>query len=148
MVAIREATLTDVGQIRVLGERVEEFHTSDQAPNFWPETVLKASIGKKEVVILVAIQGDDIVGFIIANCNLPLSKVLIENIYVPRAMRQQGIGTRLVVEVLDRAKTGGFQFISVLTPPSDISAIKTYEKAGFAKGETFLWLDFDPALIT
>lgn len=35
--------------------------------------------------------------------------------------------------------------MSVLTPPGDVSAIKTYEKAGFTAGETFLWLDFNSA---
>lgn len=43
--------------------------------------------------------------------------------------------------MIDTAKADGYQFISVLTPPDDIPAIKTYEKAGFSKGEVFLWLD-------
>jgi ribosomal protein S18 acetylase RimI-like enzyme len=145
MIKIREAVVTDVEEIWALGEHVEEFHTSNQAPNFWPKVVLKASIGKREVMILVAIHDGKIVGFIIANCNLPLSKVLIENIFVRPGVRRQGIGTQLVQEVLRRAKTDGFQFVSVLTPPSDVSAIKTYEKVGFTAGETFLWLDFNSA---
>lgn len=145
MITIRETVATDVEEIWALGEHVEEFRTSDQPPHFWPQAVLRASIGKREVMVLVAIHDGEIAGFIIANCNLPLSKVLIENVFVRPAMRRYGIGTQLVQEVLGRAKTSGFQFVSVLTPPSDVAAIKTYEKAGFSAGETFLWLDFNSA---
>lgn len=141
MAKIREATVTDVPAIHRLGENVDEFRTSDQAPNFWPEVILLNSIGKEDVYFFVAISGTEIAGFIIANVNISLSKVLIENIFVKPDFRGQGIGSALVKKIVEVAKQDNRQFISVLTPPDDIAAIKTYKAAGFSKGETFLWLD-------
>lgn len=138
---IREARLGDIPQVYALGENVDEFHTSDQAPNFWPEDVLKTCVDKEDVYFFVAELQNKVAGFIIANCNKSLSKTLIENIFVKPDQRGKGIGSQLARKVIDTAKSEQYQFISVLTPPDDIAAIKTYEKAGFTKGETFLWLD-------
>lgn len=141
MIDIRKASNQDVPIIYRLGKNIVEFHTSDQAPNFWPEEVLRNCIGKEDVYFFVAGLNDEIVGFVIANCNRSLSKVQLENIFVKPEFRGQGIGTNLAKNVIEVAKSDQYQFISVLTPPSDIGAIKAYEKAGFVKGETFLWLD-------
>lgn len=141
MIEIREVRSEDIATIYRLGATVDEFHTSDQAPNFWPEEVLLNCIGKDDVYFFVAVLGNEIVGFIIANCNKSLSKAQIENIFVRPDYRRQGIGSSLTSKVVEAAKLGQYKFISVLTPPSDIAAIKTYKEAGFAKGETFLWLD-------
>lgn len=92
-------------------------------------------------IFFVAASGSKIVGFIIANRNKSLSKTEIENIFVTPDFRRQGIGRDLVRKIVEISKLDHCQFISVLTPPADIAAIRTYEKAGFAKGEVFLWLD-------
>jgi ribosomal protein S18 acetylase RimI-like enzyme len=140
-IEIREAHTDDTPTIHRLGENVEEFHTSDQAPNFWPEKVLRNCITKGDVYFFVAVSGVEVVGFIIANLNRSLSKVLIENIFVKPAFRGRGIGSNLAKRVIECAKSDQYQFVSVLTPPDDVAAIKTYETAGFSKGEIFLWLD-------
>lgn len=141
MVEIREVTSADIPIIHKMGENVDEFHTSDQAPNFWPEAVLRECVARDDVYFFVAVLGDEIAGFVIVNLNRSLSKALIENIFVKPDFRRQGIGTKLAKKVIDAARSDQFQFVSVLTPPDDIAAIKTYEKAGFSRGETFLWLD-------
>lgn len=141
MIEIREARIEDVAIVYKLGENVDEFHTSDQAPNFWPEEILRNSIAKDDVSFFIAQVNGEIAGFIIANLNKSLSKTEIENIFVKPDFRRQGIGTSLVRKVVEAARLNQYQFISVLTPPDDIAAIKTYEKVGFTKGETFLWLD-------
>lgn len=141
MIEIRNANDQDVSIVLDLGANVAEFHTSDQAPNFWPKEILRNCIGKEDAYFFVATSNNEIVGFVIANCNKSLSKVLIENIFVKPEFRGQGIGTNLARKVIEAARLDRYQFISVLTPPDDGAAIKAYEKAGFAKGETFLWLD-------
>jgi ribosomal protein S18 acetylase RimI-like enzyme len=141
MIEIREARIEDVATVYKLGENVSEFHTSDQAPNFWPEQVLRNSVAKDDVSFFVAQVDGEIAGFIIANLNKSLSKTEIENVFVRADFRRQGIGASLARKVVEVAKLNKYQFISVLTPPDDIAAIKTYEGVGFTKGETFLWLD-------
>ncbi|HEU5187398.1 MAG TPA: GNAT family N-acetyltransferase [Candidatus Saccharimonadales bacterium] len=139
---IRTAKLEDVKAIHTLGENVSEFTTGDATVTFWPESVLEAAIQNEAVITLVAEVGREIVGFIIANCNKPLSKALIENIYVHPNNRGHGIGAGLVQALIAEAKNRGYEYIAVLTPPDDAPAIKTYQKAGFVSGETFLWLDY------
>ncbi len=142
MAIIREAVLEDVKTMHVLGERVGEFDTSDLIVTFWPEDILRASVNNEAVIMLVAVQPDGaIVGFIIVNCNRPLSKALIENIYVRPDMRKQGIATALVKAAIGKVNDMGYEFMSVLTSPEDLPAIHTYEAAGFARGNEFLWLD-------
>ncbi|HEU5122082.1 MAG TPA: GNAT family N-acetyltransferase [Candidatus Saccharimonadales bacterium] len=140
---IRTAAPEDAKVIHTLGEAVSEFATGRDTVTFWPEGILKAAVQDATVIILVAEVGQEITGFIIANCNKPLSKALIENIYVQPAYRGQGIGTALVQALIKEAKTRGYEYIAVLTPPDDTPAIKTYEKVGFMPGETFLWLDYN-----
>ncbi len=141
MIHIREVHSDDIPVIHAMGEHVDEFHTSDRAPNFWPEAILQGCVGKSDVYFFVATSESDIAGFIIANLNRSLSKTLIENIFVAPGFRGQGIGSSLAQKVAEAAKTDGYQFISALTPPDDAPAIATYEKAGFSRGEIFLWLD-------
>ncbi|HEX6258554.1 MAG TPA: GNAT family N-acetyltransferase [Candidatus Saccharimonadales bacterium] len=141
MIGIRAANKEDIPTVHRLGEQVDEFRTSDQAPTFWPKEILYTSVNATDVYFFVATSGNEIVGFIIANCNKSLSKVLIENIFVAQKFRHHGIGTQLVGHVVASAKSNGYQFISVLTPPDDIGAIATYKKAGFSEGKSFLWLD-------
>ena len=102
---------------------------------------MRECINKDDVYFFVATSNNEIVGFVIANLNRSLSKALIENIFVRPDFRGQGIGTGLTRKIIDAAKADHYQFISVLTPPDDVAAIKTYESAGFSKGELFLWLD-------
>lgn len=141
MIEIRDVAVDDIPIIYAMGENVDEFRTSDQAPTFWPETVLRKCVNKSDIYFLTAVFNKEIVGFVIVNLNKSLSKALIENIFVKPDFRGRGIGTTLAETVIKRAKNERFQFIAVLTPTDDIPAIKTYGKAGFSKGETFLWLD-------
>lgn len=141
MIKIKSVSREDIHKVYELGKDVPEFHTSDQAPNFWPEDILENAINTKDVYFFAAFEAENLVGFIIANCNRSLSKVLIENIFVHPDYRGNGIGLKLAEKVVAVAKSERFQFISVLTPPDDQPAIDTYQKAGFNKGETFLWLD-------
>lgn len=142
-ITIRPATLADAHALHTLGQNVEEFTTSEATVTFWPESILKASIATDTVIILIAeTSRHELIGFIIVNCNAPLRKAQIENIYVHPDKRGQNTGTRLVLAALEEAKKRGYEFISVLIPPDATPAIRTYEKAGFIKGEEFLWLDY------
>lgn len=139
MIQVRKASVTDVSQVSKLGQSVPEFLTSDLADNFWPEDILRASVGKGDVLFLVAVENDEVNGFLIVNCNKSLSKALIENIFVKESERGKGIAGQML-EVAKK-ECNKYRYMSALIPPNDAAAVRAYEKAGFAKGEQFLWLD-------
>jgi ribosomal protein S18 acetylase RimI-like enzyme len=143
-IEIRKATIDDVPKVLLLGNTVEEFATSDHEDIFWPESVLRKSIESDEVIFLVAIQKNRVVGFTIVNCNHALSKALIENTYVTPDARGKGIGTRLAQSSLKIIQDQGYRYISTLVSPENTAVIKMREKVGFQKGNVFLWLDFVP----
>ena len=138
---IRDATQHDVSFICALGNNVEEFLTSEVTDMFWPESILRECIHQDTTILLVAEDGGTIVGFLIANLNKPLSKALVENLYVHHPVRHQGIATRLLQTFIARSIHLNFKYISVLTPEADEHAIEAYRKVGFKPGRTFLWLD-------
>ena len=111
MIEIREARIEDVAIVYKLGENVDEFHTSDQAPNFWPEEILRNSIAKDDVSFFIAQVNGEIAGFIIAKLKKSLSKTEIENILVKNDFRRKGIGNSLVRKVVEDERLNKYKFI-------------------------------------
>jgi len=141
MIRIRPATPADIDTIHQLGQNVDEFHTSDVSDAFWPKQILADSVESDAVMLQVAQDDGEIIGFIIVNCNKSLRKAEIENIFVAPSRRQEGVASIMLQATLQNIRDANYRYISTLVPTDDTAAIQTYQKAGFAQGETFLWLD-------
>lgn len=137
---IRKAAVEDADAIYELGKSVAEFNVSDETVTFWPKELLENAVQSDDVLVFVA-EEETIVGLIIANYNHSLKKAIIENIYVMPAMRGKGVGDKLLKQMLAALSEKGCEYIVTLVPPTAPSAIELYQRAGFSKGETFLWLD-------
>lgn len=138
---IRVAEQSDVDALYALAANVPEFKVSDATVTFWPKDVLASAIGAADVYVFVADEADGIAGFVLANANASLRKVTIENIYVAPAWRGTQISDELLAVLIGAAKQDGYEYIATLIPPSALGASRLYERAGFATGETFVWLD-------
>ena len=58
--------------------------------------------------------------------------VILEDMVVDPEYRNQGIGERILVAAIDRAKEKGAGRITLLTDGTNEGAIRFYEKAGFS----------------
>jgi len=134
---IREFTKEDIDVIYELGSNTNDFETAENVVGFCPKSVLKNCVHKNDVLIMVVERPKEIIGFIIANINLSLKKAEIENIFVKKEYRGNGIGSELLKKVIERVKTIGIGNINTLQNV----AVDFYIKNGFTKGEEFYWLD-------
>lgn len=137
---IRRATSKDINSIHNLGKDVSEFSVNEQTVTFWPKDLLMHAVESDDVVILVA-EDSDIRGFLIVNYNRGLKKALIENVYVHPDARGQGIGDQLLQKMLTILSEAGCEYVATLVPPDAENAIDLYQRSGFERGESFLWLD-------
>jgi ribosomal protein S18 acetylase RimI-like enzyme len=137
---IRKAALTDADAIFELGRSVSEFAVNNETVNFWPKELLAHAIQSDDVLILVA-EDEAVIGFIIVNHNHGLKKALIENIYVLPDRRGQGVGAKLMKQMLELLPEMGCQYVVTLVPPNAQDAINLYRHSGFSEGETFVWFD-------
>jgi ribosomal protein S18 acetylase RimI-like enzyme len=138
---IRQAQTTDVSAIYDLGKNVSEFSVNDETVIFWPKDLLANAIESDDVLLLVAEDKNVIVGFVIINYSHGLKKALIENIYVHPDMRARGIGDQLLQKMFELLPGMGCGYVVTLVPLDADGAISLYERSGFDRGESFLWLD-------
>ncbi|HEU4914694.1 MAG TPA: GNAT family N-acetyltransferase [Candidatus Saccharimonadales bacterium] len=138
---IRKAQLADAEAIHALGEDVSEFSVNDETVTFWPKDLLAHAVQSDDVLVFVAEDKAAIAGFLVVNYSHGLKKALIENIYVHPDMRGQGIGDQLLQKMFDLLPDMGCEYVATLVPLDASSAISLYQRSGFIRGESFLWLD-------
>lgn len=133
----------DVEQVYSSGIKVEEFEVSleeaKESP-FWPKNVLYEWV-KSDDVLLVAEDGEKIVGYILTRLHQPTGKADIENIFVDENYRKQGIASMLLSECLKQLKSKGARYVCVLTKTNNKSTIEFLKKNNFNKGYEFVWMD-------
>src|SRR2546430_6945712 len=117
MISTHIAQETDINVIYELGKNIPEFEVNEHTVLFWPKEILKAAITSQDVCIIVArAENDQIVGFIIANCNKTLKKAIIENIYVKPENRGQGVSAEMLAHMLSTIKDYGCEYVATLVP--------------------------------
>ena len=139
---IETASASDVDVICALGRDVGEFEVSAETVGFWPVEVVAEAIESPEAVVIVARDGDAVVGFAIANLNQAFRKAVIENIYVVPSARGGGLGRQLLERVCSIATVDrGCEYIAALVPAEAEGALATYSQAGFTRVNMFVWMD-------
>lgn len=134
---IREALKRDVPTVFQLQRLMAE---ENAIYGFAPETI--EQIGKSvNPYFLIAESSDEIIGFISgAVATSDGSAVIpegekyleIENLYVAVGFRKQGVGGRLVDEVLIKARQNGVAYALLYSAVKDVSTIlRFYERHGF-----------------
>ena len=134
---IREAVKKDVPLIQRLQQQLFE---EEIIYGFVPETVeeMEKSIG---AYFLVAEIDNEITGFICGDVSVSdglavvpkgESYLEIENLYVVPQLRKQGIGGRLVDELLLKAGRAGIAYVSLYSASKDVHGVlKFYERHDF-----------------
>ncbi|HEX6944262.1 MAG TPA: ribosomal protein S18-alanine N-acetyltransferase [Gemmatimonadaceae bacterium] len=95
----------------------------------WSRRSFVDLVGERQVVFLVAVDGTAVVGYAIALLTPPESE--LANLAVSRLMQHQGLGRRLLVEVMSEAQGRGAREMFLEVRASNASAIALYSAEGF-----------------
>ena len=137
---IRKMEIGDVGAIYDLGIGQREFASA--SGEFWSKEQLTAWCQSSKDVLLVAVRGEEVVGFSLCAVHLPTGKVTWENLYVEPSARGLGVAGALVGEGLKQIKKKGYFYVMLCVNADDQEAFASFvEKYGFKRGDKVLWMD-------
>jgi len=142
-VQIRRATTRDVREILPVWGELAGFH-ADLDPAFtpspqWPReygAYLRALIGRDDAMAVIARDAGQIIGYAIGRVTaLPpffeqRFRGYIHDVYVRDAYRRQGIGRRMVEEILEWLRGRGVNLVE-LTVAANNDAVRFWERLGF-----------------
>ena len=116
-IKIEKMNMQDISKMSI-----EEFD------DFWNENILENDLKQDSSYYIIAKEKDEILGF--AGLNFVLDEANISNIAVRKDMRNQKIGTMLLLELINRAKEKS-SLITLEVNTKNTIAIHLYEKYGF-----------------
>jgi ribosomal-protein-alanine N-acetyltransferase len=105
---------------------------SNSAP--WSERSFKNELDHQHGVFLVALLQGQVVAY--GGVWLVIDEAHVTTIAVGPEHRREGIGQRLMIELLTRAKQGGMVCSTLEVRASNDAAIKMYEKFGYSIAAT------------
>ncbi len=95
----------------------------------WSEDGLKSELNNGFARFFVALQDDEVAGYIGAH-NV-LGEVYITNVAVFSELRRSGVGKALVEFLIEQMKYENAEFVTLEVRKSNFPAITLYEKCGF-----------------
>ena len=122
-ITIRKAGINDVDGIMSV-ERTGISHP-------WDKASIEATVKDDNKVCVVACVGDEIVGYIYAS--FVLDEAEIGNICVLPELRGQGVGRKLMEELLNILKSVEVTRVFLEVESDNEGAIALYEKCGFVR---------------
>src|SRR5687768_7223934 len=98
-------------------------------PAPWSERSFRHELGHQHGIFLTAFLQGQIVGY--GGCWLVIDEAHITNVAVDPEHRRQGIGERLMVELLKRARERGMGCSTLECRAGNEAAVRLYEKLGY-----------------
>ncbi len=120
MITIRKMSEADL-------DRVMEIERKS-FPNPWRRSFFLSDIHRPDAFCIVAENDGDVVGYLVAWGG---KEVHIANIAVAKELRNQGVGSRLMQEVLQFAKSQSAINVFLEVRVSNINAQRFYRRFGF-----------------
>lgn len=133
----------DIDRVMELAADAPQFDTRDDEPDtehFWPRDRLAAWTASDDP-LLVAEEGGEVAGFLLARVHQPTRKAEIENILVAPEHRGAGIGRELLAEAIERFQDRDVRYVAALTQEGNTDAIGFFTENGFTAGKRFVWLE-------
>ena len=124
MFHLRPATPADIPALLVL-ER------SEPSAAHWNELAYQQLFSEETGRVTIVIEDDYVRGFLVAHA--VGAEWEIENLVIAYKQQRQGLGSRLVQEILDRAQTQGTQAVFLDVRESNQAARGLYSRLGFAE---------------
>lgn len=109
-------------------ERIKDVLQED-FDDFWTPELLKEEIENENSKYIVAIIGDEIVGFAGIKYNFEIVEIM--NLVTKKNQRRKGIGGFLLNNLIEISKEFNVKKIELEVNEKNFSAIKIYRKKGF-----------------
>jgi len=136
---IREANIKDVEDIVKFGSEEPKFIVGSESGGFWTKDQIVKIIDSNDILL---VAGDDrVIGFVICFVNNSVGKAVIENIFVDKDYRSQGIASDLMSKILVILKERNCGYISALIKEDNNLPLRMFDDLGFNKGYKFYWMD-------
>jgi ribosomal protein S18 acetylase RimI-like enzyme len=138
MIVVRNMRFEDIPSVYRMGKSDSGFQVAEGEEScFWSLDQLESWVSAGEDVLLVAVDGEKIVGFVLTALHKPTGKVTWENELVLPGYQGRGIGSLLKEEMLRQLKEKGAKYLHFLVK-ADNPNIAHYEKR-FPSGGLFRW---------
>jgi len=140
---VRPAVTSDVKAVSLLAEKLmpREAEAVDRA------RVLKQSLSKPNYHLYVAEKGERLVGFVDLWVFSDFAHAgrmgIIQNLFVDRRIRHQGVGDLLMECIMSRASQLGLKELHVWTSFKNRAAISLYRKHRLTKKSLLLEREFE-----
>jgi ribosomal protein S18 acetylase RimI-like enzyme len=147
-VVIRPATRADLPRLGRLGALLVDVHhafdpkrflaTRDRTPVDYASFLI-GQLDQADVVLLVAEEAGDVVGYVYASVEgydymaLRGPAGVIQDIVVEPGSRGRGVGARLLESILRELRARGAQQVVLSTADKNASAQRLFERAGFRR---------------
>ncbi|MCH5281978.1 MAG: ribosomal protein S18-alanine N-acetyltransferase [Lachnospiraceae bacterium] len=95
----------------------------------WSAKSFEEVIGKPDALYLTALEGREVLGY--CGAYVVLDEADINQVAVKESSRRQGIGKKLLEELLSRLKEQGITSVTLEVRKSNQAAIALYESLGF-----------------
>lgn len=95
----------------------------------WSERAFQNELTHSDRIFLVAISGGSIVGY--GGVWLVIDEAHVTTLAVAEELRRQGIGGKLMIELLEKSKESGMVCSTLEVRAGNDPAIKLYEKLGY-----------------
>ena len=95
----------------------------------WSENSVSSELNNPLSLWLVAVEGDKVAGYVGSQSVMGESDMM--NVAVHPDFRRQGIGERLILELIDQLANRGNHSLTLEVRASNVSAIALYRKLGF-----------------
>lgn len=120
MITIRMMTEDDLDQVMPIEQK--------SFPNPWRRSFFLSDLHRPDAFCIVAENENEVIGYLVAWGG---KEVHIANIAVKAEVRNQGVGTRLMQEVLDFAKSEAAENVFLEVRVSNLPAQRFYRRFGF-----------------
>lgn len=100
----------------------------------WSENSFSESLEQKNSIFLVAIEDDEIIGYL--GCYKIFNEADITNIAVSKPHKKKGVATKLLEDLITKLKEKDVNSIFLEVRESNVAATNLYEKLGFIKSGT------------
>ena len=136
---IRTATEKDISAIMSFHDKLNNYYL-ELGDSHLVSIASEKKLLKKIEKYIVAEENGVVIGCI--QCESKVASLTLSQLWVEPEFRKNGVGSKLLTEAINRAKSQGYRTVRLVVKNVNTNAMKLYEKLGFYSGATVMYLDF------